>query len=166
MPKVNPFLPFNNAYQHADTGEMWVPASDQSGMLVPTGYYFERVTQSLPNVNNMEGPRFPGVRISPWAFSAATTAADLLPAISSLVDRNVKVTIEPSSANTQFPYSHDMLQFVATRGDRKARINAGLLASNIARTTAVLDGQVKQFPAPALAAAAAELMRELEHVDE
>lgn len=165
MPKQSQFIQFDSAYQHAATGEMFVPASDGSGRLIPTGWYFERVTQSLPHVLNMEGPRIPGVPVIPWAFATTSSAQRLLLELKDF-GINGSLSIAKSDDNTQFPYSHEMLQIVATRGERVARINAGLLASNIARSTALLDGYVKQFPKPCLEAAAGELIRDLEHVEE
>jgi hypothetical protein len=156
------FIQFDSAYQHAQTGEMFVPASDGSGRLIPTGWYFERVTQSLPSVMNMEGPRTPGVPIRPWAFAALISAGALLGDLEAMLGPSVQLSIEAADQNTQFPYSHNQWQIAAKRGERRARINAGLLASNIARSTALLDGQVKQFPKWALEAAAGELLRELD----
>ena len=160
------FIQFDSAYQHSASGEMFVPASDGSGRLIPTGWYFERVTQSLPSVLNMEGPRAPGVPIRPWAFAAMISAGALLNDLGSLLPSDIGLSLEAADDNTQFTYSHKQWQIVAKRGDTRARINAGLLASNIARSTALLDGQVKQFPRPALDAAAGELMRELERENE
>lgn len=160
------FIKWDSAYQHAASGEMFVPASDGSGRLLPTGWYFEPVSQSLPSVMNMEGPRTPGVPIRPWAFAAMVSAGALLGDLSAMLGDGVQLSIEAADENTQFPYSHRQWQITAKRGDRRARINAGLLASNIARSTAFLDGQIRQFPTPALEAAAGELLRDLEHVDE
>jgi hypothetical protein len=156
---------FDSAFQDKESGEMFVPASDGSGKLLPTGFAFELVTQSQPHVQNMEGPRFPGKIVSPWAFATQPTAENVLKRLKPFVPGAV-LYLEAADTNTQFPYSHDQLQIVALRGDREARINAGLLASNIARTTALLDGEVRQFPWSPLSAAAGELLRELEHVDE
>jgi hypothetical protein len=159
---LSQFIQFDSAYQHPASGEMFVPASDGSGRLIPTGWYFERVTQSLPSVLNMEGPRTPGVPIRPWAFAAMISAGALLDDLKALLGSDVQLSLEAADDNTQFPYSHRQWQITAKRGDRRARINAGLLASNIARSTALLDGQIKQFPRPALEAAAGELLRELD----
>jgi hypothetical protein len=156
------FIQYDSAYQHAASGEMFVPASDGSGRLIPTGWYFEHVTQSLPSVMNMEGPRTPGVPIRPWAFASLVSAGALLGDLQALLGDGIQLSVEAADENTQFPYSHRQWQITAKRGDSRARINAGLLASNIARSTALLDGQVKQFPRPALEAAAGELLRELD----
>ena len=156
----------DSAYQDVATGEMWVPASDQSGKLIPTGQYFEVVTQSLPSVENMEGPRTPGIRIRPWAFAKSDTAQALVYELKPYLPNDVALSIENADENTQFPYSHPQRQIAGKRGEKKARINAGMLASNIARSTALLDGQIKQFPVPCLQGAAAEIMLQLDHVDE
>jgi hypothetical protein len=159
-------LKIDSAYQELNTGEMWVPASDGSGKLIPTGQYFERVTQSLPSINNMEGPRTPGVPIRPWAFARLETAWALMAELKAFLPSDVTLSVENADDNTQFPYSHPQRQITGKRGDRRARINAGLLASNIARSTALLDGFIQQFSQPALEAAAGELMRELDRVEE
>jgi hypothetical protein len=162
----NQFIKHDSAYTHIATGEMWVPASDGSGMMLPTGQYFENVTQSLPSINDMEGPRTPGIVIRPWAFAKLESAWTLMEQLKAMVSSDVTLSVENSDANTQFPYSHPQRQIVGKRGDRRARINAGMLASNIARSTALLDGSIHQFPQPALEAAAGELMRELDRTEE
>jgi hypothetical protein len=158
------FIEFGNVWQKASTGEMFVPASDNSGWKVPTGYYFQRVTQSQPSVQNPEGPRLPGVALTPWAFATALTALQVMTMLQPVA--NYPLSLEFADENTQFPLSHREYQIAAVKGNRKARVNAGLLASNIARTTAVLDGKVKQFPNEALKLAAMELANELEREEE
>lgn len=162
---MSQFIQFDSAYQHPTSGEMFVPASDGSGRLIPTGWYFERVTQSLPTVN-IEGPRTPGVPIRPWAFATLISAGALVNDLNAMLGSDVDIFVEAADENAQFPYSHKQWQIVAKRGERRARINAGLLASNIARSTSLLDGQVKQFPKPALEAACSELLRELSKHDD
>jgi hypothetical protein len=165
MPKRNPepeLIEFNGAFQNTATGEMFVPASDQSGKLLATGYFFERVTQGQPHVLNMEGPRVNQVRPSPWQWASQYTAVRVSSMLSEYLPLDVELTIQAGDKNTQFPYSHDQLYIRGKRGARKMRINAGLLANNIARSTAFLDGEVKQFPRPCLEATAAELLRGLE----
>lgn len=158
------FIQFDSVYQEILTGEMFVPASDQSGRLVPTGFYFMRVTQQLPLVEDMQGPRVNRVVLTPWAFATSQTALQICNSLQPLLKD--KLTLEPADANSQFPYSAKQWQIAAVRGNRKARVNAGLIASNIARTTAVVDGKVKQFPDMALRLAADELVTELEYVQD
>lgn len=164
-PFLPPFTQFDTAFQHNGTGEMHVPRSDGQPGLVATGFLFERVTQSLPAVTDMQGPRLAGVQLTPWAFATQQTAEAVLAALKPIMPSDVQLTIQAGDRNTQSPMSHEMLQIRAKRGQYKARINAGLLASNIARTTATVDGEVKQFPEPALEAARDELMRELDKLE-
>lgn len=141
---------------------MFVPRSDGEPGLVPTDWFFERVTQGQPRIDNMDGPRDLKVLITPWAFATRRTAELVLEALKEITPRDVQLSIQARDKNTQFPYSHDQLHIRAKRGQHKARINAGMVASNIARTTATVDGTVKQFPSSALQAAADELLRELD----
>jgi len=163
--KTSPlFAQFDSAFQHLDTGEMWVPRSDGAPGLVPTGYNFERVTQGQPSVRDLQGPRSLIIRITPWAFATQVSATRLMLNLREFVPASVELTLQAGDDNTQFPFSHTMWQIRGKQGQYKARINAGLLASNVARTTATLDGQVRQFPERALEAAALELQNELQRL--
>lgn len=144
---------------------MHVPRSDGQPGLVATGFVFERVTQSLPAVTDMQGPRLAGVQLTPWAFATPRTAEAVLDSLKPLMPGDVQLSLQKGDPNTQFPLSHDMLQIRAKRGQYKARINAGLLASNIGRTTATVDGEVRQFPVACFEAARDELLRELDKLE-
>lgn len=162
---VDQFIQFDTAFQNTSAGEMYVPRSDGQPGLVPTGFCFEQVTQGQPKVTDMEGPRNLIVRVTPWAFATRHTAEMVREKLLPLVPGDVKLSIEPGDKNTQFPFSHDQLYICAKRGQHKARINAGLLASNIARTTATVDGEVKQFPKQHLEDAVVELVHELDRLE-
>jgi hypothetical protein len=164
MPKRNPepdFTEFNGAFYRNATQEMYVPRSDEAPGLVPTGFFFEPVIQAQPGVQNMEGPRNFVVRPSPWQWARQDTAEYVMVLLKPYLP-GVELSLQKGDTNTQFPYSHDQWEIRAKRGARKARINAGLLAQNIARSTSTVDGEVKNFPAPRLEAAAAELLKGLE----
>lgn len=163
--KITPlFAQFDAAVQHLETGEMWVPRSDGAPGLVPTEHYFERVTQGQPSVTNMEGPRSLIIRITPWAFATQHTATAVMDQLKPFLPGGIDLTIQAGDDNTQFPFSATMWQIRGKQGPHKARLNAGLLASNIARTTATLGADVKRFPSPPLKDAAEELVRELERL--
>lgn len=164
MKKIEPtFCEFTNAFQNNQTGEMFVPASDGSGRLLPTGYFFELLTQRQPAVDNMEGPRDQVVRLAPWAYARADTAAQMLSKLYDVFPENVNLTLQTADDNTQFPLSHKQWQIRLKQDGKAARINAGLLASNIARTT---DEWGRQTERPALEAARDELLREINKLKE
>ena len=165
-PQLPPFVQFDTAFQHTGTGEMFVPRSDGQPGLVPTDWFFERVTQGQPRIDNLEGPRDLTVLITPWAFATQRTAERVLEALKEIAPRDIQLSVQSGDKNTRFPYSHDQLMIRAKRGQYKTRINAGLLASNIARSTATVDGVVKQFPGPAVQAASDELLRELDRQEQ
>lgn len=157
---------FENMFQDDDTGEAFVKRSgveavtDPEKDLLPTGFTFEKAAQMLPDPNNMDGPLLPGNRISPWATATRDTAYKMLTALRPLVPGAI-LSIEEGEHDPHFKLSHPQLHIGAKMDGRYARSNAGLLASYIARSTAFLDGKIKQFPEPHLKAAADELIREL-----
>jgi len=158
------YIKFDSAYQKLSTGEMFVPASDDSGNLIRTKYFFQRVTQVQPILgadNVVVGQATVG--LSPWAFATTETAADVYSQLKPYVPKEYTLSLEESDYNPAGGVrSHKEFQIVARYGNKIARINAGLLASNLARTTAFVDGKIKQFPHSALKAAAEELIREIE----
>jgi len=153
---------FENMFQD-DDGQALVASNDPAksgGETLETGFYFEKVTQMLPDPNSMDGPLLPGKRISPWATATRDTAYKMYEALKPLVPGAILSIVE-GEHDPYFKLSHPQLHIGAKMDGRQARVNAGLLASYIARSTAFVDGQLKQFPEPHLKAAADELIREL-----
>ena len=162
------FIKFDTAYQKQSNGEMYVPSSDGAEHLIKTGYFFERVTQALPILGGQgKIVGYTTVNLSPWAFATTETAMDVFNQLRLFTSNAYKLSLtEGDFDNGPFPRSHKEWQIQAEYSGKKARINAGLLASNIARTTAFVDGKVKQFPEPCLKDAAMELTRELERIED
>lgn len=164
--------PGDPTYHDSKTGEMLVRRSDGADGLVHTKLYFFPVSQSLPadaSLPEIAHGRTESKFIPPWAHADPVTASDMVSRVRQrLADLNqggVKVIISVADANAQFPLSHPQFQIAASQvvdGQLvRARINAGLLAQQIGRSTATVDGEVKQFPIPAVNNAVDELLREL-----
>jgi hypothetical protein len=190
-PRIWPPRPVNDPYLAADPllhrwpgenvyfrlspsgqdGEMFVPRSDGKDGLVPTGQFFYAVFQSLPADPTLpDGPR-QNIYIPPWAHALPDTASTINVMIRTwLTDHNhtdVHTTLSVASTNASFPLSHAQIQILASRVVTNnnyvhARVNAGMNAASIGRSTATVDGGVKQFPDPVIELACQELLRELD----
>ena len=131
---------------------------------IPTGWFFELPTQLAPTPDNPESGR-QRVTVTPWAFATPTTAQRVLEAI-------WKHTLMPceifqGDPNDQFPISVPMRHIGVQGQPRRVAVNAGLVASQIARTTArVSDGQggtkIVQNANPAIAQAIFSLLAEID----
>lgn len=147
-------IPFDNVWLHSQTGEMFVARSDGAEGKVPTNFFFNIFWQQNP----AEFANLPnGVAVGPWAFARQLTAERVMAMVKYFMPQDIEINMSLNGEGGQF-------QIQAKRAGKTARINAGLLASAIARTTATVDGMVKQFPDQVLRDAANELIRELEHV--
>lgn len=143
--------------QDAATGEAIVNG-------IPTGWFFELPTQLAPAPDNPETGR-QRVTVTPWAFATPSTAQRVLEAI-------WKHTLMPceifqGDPNDQFPISVPMRHIGLQGQPRRVAVNAGLVASQIARTTArVSDGQggtkIVQNANPAIAQAIFSLLAEID----
>lgn len=143
--------------QDAATGEAIVNG-------IPTGWFFERPTQVTPLASDPETGRHV-VDLNPWAFATPSTAQRVLEAI-------WKHTLMPceifhGDPNEQFPITAPMRHIGVQGQPRRVAVNAGLIASQIARTTArVSDGQggtkIVQNANPAIAQAIFSLLAEID----
>ena len=151
---------FENMEFETTTGEAFVNG-------YPTGWHFEFAMQGLPAPGeNMDTSRKLTL-ISPWGFATMETAEKIRKMMQSNTGRSLR--IEDGDENTQFPLYVRQRYIVASENGRKASVNAGLVASQICRSTAwVSDGQggIKrvQNSASAIAEALATIERELTYV--
>lgn len=126
---------------------------------VRTGWNFLLPAQALPaGGQNLDTSRV-ATRVSPWGFATRATAGRLRESLQPMMG-DVKLAIVNGDQNSQFPYS--TLQLYITAGG-SAKINAGLLASEIARTTFydTINKRVVQTDREALAGAVLSLQAEL-----
>lgn len=148
---------FENMEFDVSTGQAWVNGQ-------ATGYSFEFAMQGLPAPGeNMDTSRKVTL-ISPWAFATKDTAIKIRNMMEQHTAR--KFEIESGDENTQFPTNVRQLYIVAKENGKKASVNAGLVASQIARTTAIVSDGVGgyrrvQNSAMAIAEALTTIEREL-----
>lgn len=101
-----------------------------------TGWTFERVMQVVPIPGNAETGRM-DVRVNPWGFATASTAQRVLELLQ--VHTHLPLEIFKGDQNDQFPMSA-VQRYIGVQGQpRRVAVNAGLIASAIARTTAEVD---------------------------
>lgn len=126
---------WENMYFNPATGEAFnVNQLDADiNIYVPTGWYFEKTTQALPNVANLEGPRVE-TDISPWAFLTEGSTARLVAMLQAVAPASIHFSHEIVDNNHQFPYSALPRVIVGTEGTRVAKGNAGLIANSLCRT--------------------------------
>lgn len=131
---------------------------------IPTGWFFELPTQLAPTPDNPETGR-QRVTVTPWAFATPSTAQRVL----ELLWRHTQIPCEifQGDANEQFPISVPMRHIGVEGQPRRVAVNAGLVAAEIARTTAeVSDGQggkkIVQNANPAIALAIFSLLTEID----
>lgn len=157
----------DRALQDPKTGEMLLPNNDQEqSNYIATGWTFEVVTQSQPRADDLGGPNTNQVKLSPWQFATPDTALRTLQLIHPYIDEKIPLEIRPEDRNERFPTNKDKLSIYGTLNDREKSINCGLLAEQIARSSAYLDGQLKQNSTTPLREAAQTLMASLEHESE
>lgn len=135
---------------------------------IRTGWFFERPKQVVPAPDNPE-TGLQRVEVTPWAFATASTAQRVLEAI-------WRHTLMPcelfhGDPNEHFPISAPMRHIGVQGQPRRVAVNAGLIASQIARTTARLgDGlggfKIVQNQNAAIGQAIFALLREIEDVQE
>lgn len=131
---------------------------------IPTGWFFERPTQVLPLPENPETGRHT-VTVIPWAFATAATAQRVREAMQ--LHTQMPLEIFKGDQNPHFPLSV-VQRYIGVQGQpRTVSVNAGLVASYIARTTArVSDGlggmRVVQNDRLAIAGAIESLARAIE----
>lgn len=131
---------------------------------IPTGWAFARPTQLVPTADNPETGR-QSVNVTPWGFASASTAQRVLEAMQAKT--GLVLDIFKGDKNEQFPTSV-LQRYIGVHGQpRRVAVNAGLIASYIARTTCeVSDGKggkkIVQNAEPAIVQALLELWREIE----
>lgn len=127
-----------------------------------TGWHFERVVQALPTPGGNPDVDSSAQLISPWAFATQDTAGRILSMIYA-ADNRLDVAVEAQEQNDRFPTNVQQLQITARMDDKRARVNAGLVASQIARTTAwdAPNKRIIQSPNEAINGAVASLKLEL-----
>lgn len=126
---------------------------------VRTGWHFLLPAQALPSGGEHLDTNRVATRVSPWGFATPATAEKLHAALAPMMG-DTKLRIITGDQNSQFPYS--TLQLYVSAGG-SAKINAGLLASEIARTTFydTINKRVVQTDREALAGAVLSLQAEL-----
>lgn len=126
---------------------------------VRTGWHFLLPAQALPSGGEHLDTNRVATRVSPWGFATPATAEKLHAALAPMMG-DTKLRIIAGDQNSQFPYS--TLQLYISAGG-SAKINAGLLASEIARTTFydTINKRVVQTDREALAGAVLSLQAEL-----
>lgn len=131
---------------------------------IRTGWSFERPTQLVPLASNPETGR-QSVTVTPWGFASASTAQRVLEAMQAKT--GLVLEIFKGDQNSQFPLSV-LQRYIGVEGQpRRVAVNAGLVASYIARTTCeVSDGKggkkIVQNAEPSILLAIAELWREMD----
>lgn len=106
---------------------------------IRTGWYFERPVQVVPVASNPETGRS-AVAVTPWGYATASTAQRIMELMQAHTQRQLELF--KGDPNPQFPVSV-LQRYVGVQGQpRRVSVNAGLIASYIARTTAeVSDGK-------------------------
>lgn len=131
---------------------------------IPTGWTFEQPKQLAPLPSDTETGRH-SVALAPWAFATAATAQRVREAMQ--LHTQMPLEIFKGDQNPQFPLSV-VQRYIGVQGQpRTVSVNAGLVASYIARTTArVSDGaggfRIVQNERMALAGAIESLARAIE----
>lgn len=153
-------LRFENMEFEMSTGEAFVNG-------YPTGWTFEFVMQGLPAPGENIDTSRQFQLVTPWAYATSETANRIATLMRLNTGRPMRV--EFGDENAAFPTTVRQRYISASDGRRKASVNAGLVASQIARTTAwVSDGQGGmrrvQNSAAAIAEALATIERELTFV--
>lgn len=99
----------------------------------PSGWFFHRVGQMLPDGSGPMDTSFGVARISPWAFATDETA-DRLVKLFRMLAPDLSVTIHLGDRNERFPTNVEQLfvRFIGEGGQIEDR-NAGLIASRLAR---------------------------------
>lgn len=128
---------------------------------IRTGWYFERPMQVVPLASNPETGR-QSIAVKPWGFATASTAQRVLEAMQ--VHTRYPLEIFKGDQNPQFPTSV-VQRYIGIQGQsRNNSVNAGLIASQIARTTAeVSDGKGGRKIVQSANGAIAEAIASLEH---
>lgn len=126
---------------------------------VRTGWHFLLPAQALPSGGENLDTNRVATRISPWGFASRATAERLRGLLQPMM-QDAGLSVVAGDQNSQFPYS--TLQLYISAGG-SAKINAGLLASEIARTTFfdTVNKRVVQTDREALAGAVLSLQAEL-----
>lgn len=131
---------------------------------IPSGWFFEQPTQLTPLPENPETGRH-SVAVMPWAFATAATAQRVRETMQ--LHTQMPLEIFAGDQNAQFPLSVRQ-RYIGVQGQpRTVSVNAGLVASYIARTTArVSDGaggtRIVQNDRLAIAGAIESLARAIE----
>lgn len=147
-------MTYEGMEQDSSTGEAIVNG-------IPTGWTFECPTQLVPLAENPETGR-QSVTVTPWGFASASTAQRVLEAMQAKT--GLVLEIFKGDQNSQFPFSV-LQRYIGVEGQpRRVSVNAGLVASYIARTTCeVSDGKggkkIVQHAEPVVAEALVELWR-------
>lgn len=134
-----------------------------------TGFYFERVNQYVPNPDNPDGPHIPA-NVIPWGFATRYTADSILEMLRrEMPGETLGSSFAPATGMFQTSIPQ---RYVTVEVDGKTAItsvNLGLIAAQIARTTAVVSdgaGGTKQVQSPkeAIWQAADAVRREKVHL--
>lgn len=102
-----------------------------------TGWTFEFVYQALPQIGENPDTSRGLTVISPWAYATQDTAVKIRQMMA-LHTQNF-LTVEFGDPNPHFPTTIQQRQIAAEGAGKKARVNAGLIAAQIARTTALVS---------------------------
>lgn len=110
---------------------------------IQTGWYFERPTQIVPLPENPETGR-QNITVKPWGFATASTAQRVLELLQ--VHTQLNLEIFKGEQDSAFPTSVTQRYIGVAGQPRRVAVNAGLIASQIARTTCeVSDGKGGQY---------------------
>lgn len=106
---------------------------------IPTGWFFEQPTQLLPVPESPETGRHT-LSVMPWAFATVATAQRVREAMQ--LHTQMPLEVFSGDQNQHFPLSVRQRYIGVQSQPRTVSVNAGLVASYIARTTARLgDGK-------------------------
>gem|GEM_PF-5071857 len=157
LPTAHAFATYEAMEQNLSTGEAIVNG-------IQTGWYFERAVQLLPTPWDMETGRQLSY-VSPWAYATLATAMRVLNLMQ--VHTGMKLVLFDGDQNLHFPTSVLQRHIGVANAPRRVAVNAGLIASYIARTTSnVSDGKggtkIVQNDRLAIAGAIESLVRAIE----
>lgn len=151
------FASYEGMEQNLSTGEAIVDG-------IQTGWYFERAVQILPTPWDMETGRHL-MYVAPWAFATLATARRVLDLMQA--HTQMRLVLFNGDQNLHFPTSVLQRHIGVKDQPKRIAVNAGLIASYIARTTARLsDGaggtRIVQNNRLAIAGAIESLARAIE----
>lgn len=124
-------LRFENMEFETTTGEAFVINN------LPTGWKFEFVMQGLPAPGENIDTSRTFQLVTPWAYATEATATRVMQLMAAHTQRALHV--EFGDANSQFPTTVRQRYIVSTENGKRASVNAGLVAVQIARTTALVS---------------------------